>query len=74
MNVISRIGNFLQIILVVEAHHAQDNHLVHNVQIGNWPLQFGEFFSGLGSCLQISLYVLEIYTFYTINFKHMKRF
>jgi hypothetical protein len=53
MNVNSNICNFQQIILI-KAHHVQAKHLVCNAQIGIWPLQFGEFFGGSGSCLQKS--------------------
>jgi hypothetical protein len=52
MNVTSKIGNF-QLIILVEAHHVQAKQLVRNTEIGIWPLQFGEFFSGPGSCLQM---------------------
>jgi hypothetical protein len=51
-NVTSNFGNF-QWIVLVEAHHVQAKHLVRNVQIGIWPMQFGEFFGGSGSCLQM---------------------
>lgn len=52
MNETSNIGNF-QWIILVEAYHVQAKTKSCNVQIGIWPLQFGEFFGGLGSCQQM---------------------